>query len=223
MVLVDEEWRRQGLASQLMRACLDRAEYLGLAPMLDATEAGRPVYERLGFVTGERIIRMEGRGVRRESGRVADVWMDGVIRPVTDEDMERLSEWDAVRFGASRSHVLRELRRRMPGASFVWERDDEIRGFVLARDGRRSTQVGPVMAEDEEQAIRLVRRALIRLRTASDPAIMIDVSEDQEGLIEYLKTSGFKPVRAFTRMALGIALSVGRSADRFASGGPEMG
>ena len=223
MVLVDEEWRRQGLASQLMRACLDRAEYLGLAPMLDATEAGRPVYERLGFVAGERIVRMEGRGLRPATGREGAGRMNGTIRPVTDDDIERISEWDAVRFGASRSRVLRALIRRKPEAAFVCEQGDEIRGFVLARDGRRSKQLGPVVANDQELAVALVELGLVGLHATGVAAISIDVPADNVGFVEFLEQRGFISRRAFVRMVKGIELPVGKLADGYAIGGPEIG
>ena len=223
MVLVDEEWRRQGLASQLMRACLDRAEYLGLAPVLDATEAGRPVYERLGFVTGERIVRMEASGVRPAPGREGAGRTDGVIRPVTEEDLERLSEWDAVRFGASRSRVLRDLRRRKPGAAFVCEQDDEIRGFVLARDGRRSTQIGPLVADDRDAAVALVELGLVGLQSCDDSEITIDVPADQVGFVDCVEQRGFILRREFVRMAKRVDIPRGKPTDNFAVAGPELG
>ena len=224
MVLVDEEWRRQGLASQLMRACLDRAEYLGLAPVLDATPAGRPVYERLGFVAGERIVRMEWRGFRHAPRREVTGGEDGAIRPATDDDIKRLSDWDAVRFGANRSRVLRALRRRIPGAAFVCEQEDEIRGFVLARDGRRATQIGPLIADDDDLAIVLVEAARDGLLADLDSnSVTIDATADRVEFVEHLETRGFTSVREFTRMANGIDLPLVKPTDCFATGGPELG
>src|SRR5256885_12475829 len=49
MVLVTESWRRRGIATKLMDACLNAATKLGLTSWLDATPAGASVYGPLGF------------------------------------------------------------------------------------------------------------------------------------------------------------------------------
>src|SRR5260370_14132184 len=49
MVLVTASWRRRGLATRLVDACLDTAAKQGLTPWLDATPAGATVYGPVGF------------------------------------------------------------------------------------------------------------------------------------------------------------------------------
>src|SRR5712691_12273111 len=49
MVLVAGEYRRCGLASRLMRRCIDDLGAAQLVPVLDATPAGHEVYRALGF------------------------------------------------------------------------------------------------------------------------------------------------------------------------------
>jgi GNAT superfamily N-acetyltransferase len=50
-VWCDEEYRRQGLARQLMETMVTWAREQGFAALnLHASEAGRPLYEELGFV-----------------------------------------------------------------------------------------------------------------------------------------------------------------------------
>src|SRR5882672_12440358 len=49
MVLVTQNWRRRGLATKLLDACLGLAMKQGLTPWLDATPAGATVYGPLGF------------------------------------------------------------------------------------------------------------------------------------------------------------------------------
>ena len=49
MVLVAGDYRRRGLATQLMRRAMDDLVAASLVPVLDATPDGRAVYRALGF------------------------------------------------------------------------------------------------------------------------------------------------------------------------------
>ena len=49
MILVTQAFRRRGLATHLMRRCMDALLTKGLTPALDATPEGRQVYLHLGF------------------------------------------------------------------------------------------------------------------------------------------------------------------------------
>jgi GNAT superfamily N-acetyltransferase len=63
MVLVTADWRRRGLATKLMDACIDTAAKRGFASWLDATPDGATVYAPLGFTpTLERFPKRLNRG-----------------------------------------------------------------------------------------------------------------------------------------------------------------
>ena len=49
MLLVDHRWRGQGIGTRLMEQVIAANEQACACLRLDATPAGRPVYERLGF------------------------------------------------------------------------------------------------------------------------------------------------------------------------------
>lgn len=56
------EWRRRGAASMCVLWGADRCEKLGIPAYLEASEEGRPVYEKLGFQVVENIeSELEGR------------------------------------------------------------------------------------------------------------------------------------------------------------------
>ena len=55
-VYTESAWRRRGIAEQLMRVVLDWATAHGLERIvLHASEAGRPMYEKLGFQTSNEM------------------------------------------------------------------------------------------------------------------------------------------------------------------------
>lgn len=99
MVLTLPEYRGRGYASQLMRRCLDYCEQCGIRTVrLDATEMGRPVYAKLGFVDEYE--------VQRRAGELPF----GEPRPaVFDWDLDRLA------FGADRRRLLERTGCARPG------------------------------------------------------------------------------------------------------------
>jgi len=86
MVLVTAEFRRRGLATCLMRQCMARLHAERRVALLDATEAGEPVYRALGFVTLTRMTRW-GRGGRRTDTTPPPLegggWGEGSVQPGT--------------------------------------------------------------------------------------------------------------------------------------------
>src|SRR3954454_12662068 len=58
MVLVTESWRRRGIATRLVDACLNAATKRGLIAWLDATPDGARVYGPLGFTPTLQLRRL---------------------------------------------------------------------------------------------------------------------------------------------------------------------
>src|SRR5439155_3187316 len=59
MVLVTASWRRRGIATRLVDACLNAATKRGLTTWLDATPAGAAVYGPLGFTPTLQLRRLK--------------------------------------------------------------------------------------------------------------------------------------------------------------------
>src|ERR1700744_6806309 len=58
MVLVTADWRRRGIATRLVDACLNAATKRGLTTWLDVTPAGANVYGPLGFTPTLQLRRL---------------------------------------------------------------------------------------------------------------------------------------------------------------------
>ena len=175
MVLVTAAERRQGLARWLLRHCVDDLLARKLVPVLDATPAGRTVYIGLGFQDCWTMHRLIGRTVRapaaeRGRGRRCD-------RSKRD-DWPHVIAYDTAIFGADRSALLHRLADRLPQAALVAERDGRIAGFLLGRDGRVMSQLGPLAADDDGIASALLARAI-----AAVPApLAVDVPDRHAAL-----------------------------------------
>lgn len=214
MVLVTPSEQRQGLATQLLIWAIDRCEVLGLTAGLDATPAGRPVYEKLGFLDVYGIKRLQC-GTRLSVSATSTV---DAIRPVRADDLAAIAAFDGPRFGADRSALLSRWQARQPDLSFVARLNGDIVGYCLAREGRNATHVGPLVADDDATAMALLEAALERLQGPC----LIDVPDRQERLQSWLKDRGFAVQRPFTRMLMGRAEPLDRPEAIHALAGPEF-
>jgi GNAT superfamily N-acetyltransferase len=215
MVLIAGEYRRRGLATQLMNRCIEGLTTANLVPVLDATPAGRAVYSGLGFEDSWPFQRM----LLKETPRVSKAASGLCVERVSDENWEALCAYDAKLFGADRSDVLSRLRGRLPKAEALVLSGDTIAGFLLGRTGRRAAQIGPLVADNEEIASALLDHAI---RSVSTP-VYIDVMDDKHALLERLAAAGFVHERPYTRMMLRRSESFQDLPRTFAVAGPELG
>jgi GNAT superfamily N-acetyltransferase len=214
MVLVTSDARRQGLASQLMRNRIDWLASQNAVAGLDATPAGRTVYAPLGFNDIYPLTRLEVASLAR-----------GARPPATDvkrageAELKAIADYDLPVFGEDRRALLATLLRRQPLVAHVAVAGSRIAGFVLGRDGRRATQVGPLVAEDADIAIRLLEAAL----TSIEGPVFIDVPDRHAKLQAWLAKRGFTVQRGFMRMLLGRSKPLDDETRVMAITGPEFG
>jgi hypothetical protein len=216
MILVTAEFRRRGLATQSMRSCIDALMGKGIVPALDATPDGRQVYLPLGFQDVYTITRFfAGKPAALDAPDSAA----RTVRPMQEGDLAAVSAYDAEPFGADRAYLLRHLQRRLPAGAHVAEGRNGIRGFVLGRDGRASTQIGPLVAADAATAIALLNAALAGI---TGPAC-IDLSDAHQAVIGAVTRAGFAPQFPFIRMIHGRSQPFDDPQRIVAIAGPELG
>jgi GNAT superfamily N-acetyltransferase len=174
VVLVREDFRRQGLARAAVLKCLDQVP--GVPQMLVATEFGQPLYESLGFKIAEQIVRLIA-----VEGTTLPV--TGVVKRMTEADLPRALQLDHAIYQADRSQVLRHRWAQVEtgvmladGSGYAW-RIPQRGGLVL----------GPVVATNPQDAASLVAHL-----TASFPGrIKIEVPERHAQLMAMLTSAGF--------------------------------
>lgn len=204
MVLVNPTWRHKGLATALMARCVAHLRALGATPVLDATPAGQQAYLRVGFEDGFALARWEG-SVTAASERSAP-----------PADAATVSALDAQASGCGRGFLLADfLQRAGTRVCMAPART----GFVIAREGRRATQIGPLVADDESAALSLLQAALAGL----SGRVFLDVPERWAALRAWLEQAGFARQRSFVRMSLGAAPIASVNDRLFVLAGPEFG
>jgi GNAT superfamily N-acetyltransferase len=203
MVLVTANWRRRGLATKLLDACLEAAAKRGLTTWLDATPAGAAVYGPLGFTPTLELRRL----------RFAGSTTSATPKPAFDGSLDDLIARDRRAMGFDRSVLLGELGRR-PGSRLV----SNGGAVALIRGGRTARQLGPLFADDSASAMALVGT----IAQSETGPILIDVVNEQREFLENLTSYGWTIERPFQRMRFGLAATKAPELP-FAVAGPEFG
>jgi GNAT superfamily N-acetyltransferase len=203
MVLVTPDWRRRGIATKLVDACLAAATRRGLTTWLDATPAGAAVYGPLGFTPTLQLRRL----------RLEKPMDTKAARPLSAGELEPLIACDTGAMGFDRSSLLSEFGNR-PGSRIVSDADT----IALVRNGRTARQIGPLLADRADQALALVDAIT---RSESGPWL-IDAVHSQEEFLSRLVQSGWNIERPFQRMRFGPA-PISPAQLPFAVAGPEFG
>jgi GNAT superfamily N-acetyltransferase len=203
MVLVTADFRRRGIATRLMNACLDVAARRGLTTWLDATPAGAAVYGPLGFTPALQLRRLR---LQKPQGIA-------VARPLSTGSLDALTARDASAMGFDRSTLLSEFSAR-PGSRIV----SDVRAMALVRTGRTARHIGPVLADRADEALALVD-AIVRSETGP---WLIDAVHSHDEFLDGLVRSGWNIERPFQRMRFGRT-SAQPAQPPFAVAGPEFG
>jgi GNAT superfamily N-acetyltransferase len=230
MILVDPEQRGHGLGTRLFDEVLGRCEAeVGAGRLrcvgLDATPAGHGIYAQRGFVDEAELVRMraepaaaERQGSGLELCPVPESTIQDLtpaVRPDAAEHLEGVLARDRDVFGADRSALLRWAYGSAP--DLAWATPGGA--YCFGRHGDHSDHVGPVVAEDRESALALVRACLgLRRRRP----LILDARADPVWLAG-LGSLGFRVQRPLTRMYLGAARPAARPAEEAAIFGPEFG
>lgn len=176
--------RRRGIGELLTRAAIDwLAERGASTVLLYATDLGRPVYDRVGFVEEARARAWRGvspgpppAGVRR-------------LRPA---DRPRILELDRLATGEDR-HAVLDMLPALLGLGF--ERDGVLEGFAL----QTPWGAGPaIVAAGEEAGVALLRGLAIEPQP-----LTITVPDDNPAAAAALSRWGFQPVNSALRMRHG--------------------
>lgn len=208
MMLVHPDFRRRGLATALMERSLEFLRDRQIRCVkLDATPAGQPVYERLGFRAEWEFHRWER---RHPAGPVP------TANPAAAFQLEP-SALDLDAFGADRTAWLNQLAR---DSVLVRSGTD----WGMGRIGQIAAYLGPIVAENVESAELLVTRLLEDggLRHP-DGRLFWDIPGPNSAGLELARSQGFEQVRPLLRMWTGEQFIPGRPELQFAIGDPATG
>lgn len=212
MVLVDPAFRGRGIGTRLLEVAIEHLDGIGVATQkLDATPQGKPIYEKLGFVTEYELDRWV---LRREPAMAPALSSNAV------PDLDKIIETDREVFGADRSELLRSLHADAPDFTLTIELESGLIGYALGRGGSRADHLGPWMAWDEPTARELLDEFL---RRAGRDTVFVDCPKSNAMVRDLLLSRRFLISRPLTRMYRGPNGSPGQPELVCAILGPEFG
>ncbi len=189
LVIVSDQHQGKGIGRRLMNLCLEATA--PRTPILNATESGAPLYISMGFVDFARIQQHQG---------VPQI-------PLINSDCHELSLADYPEVielanagsGLDRTAVLNDL---LPTAEHVVgiEVDGQLQGCALLRRFGRGHLIGPVVAQNQEQARQLITHLL---RLIPGAFVRFDIPTAC-GLADWLESLGLPCVDKAPRMVLGV-------------------
>lgn len=217
MVLVDPEHRKKGIGTQLLKRTIEYLDERHVPTMkLDATPFGKPLYEKLGFVTEYGIERLILNRPAGAAGRTPS----SACAPLNEAHMGQVVRMDKESFGADRGFLLRSLFAEAPELAETVPEDGTVRCYAFGRRGRFADHLGPWVATNRRSAESLLRGFLA---SSSREALIVDCIKSNAVAMELLRACGFTPSRPLTRMARGPNAFPGKPDAVCAILGPEFG
>jgi len=187
LILVDTACRGQGHGAAMFAQAIEKArEIAGEAVGLDASDLGRPVYLKKGFVDVAPIDRW--------TGILKATPASPALKAVTASTFERVAELDRAACSIDRSRLL----LHMMGDPSVQSFEIPGAGHAFLAPGRMHPHLGPVVATEDAVFEALLDQAARILKGAE---VVIDAIRTSSSA-EILKAHGLRIDRQLTRMTL---------------------
>ena len=141
-IWVEPVWRQKGVGMALTQATVDAAESAGCRTLLlVATDAGRRLYEKIGFEVQSwyRILEAPGLG---------DEAIDRRIRPYQAADLPAMAELSAAATGEDRTHLLAAFASPETAICLVAD-DGALGGFVVRAPWGGGSTIAPRLEDAE--------------------------------------------------------------------------
>ena len=186
MIIVDPEYQGIGIGRRLVETLIVDAGDRTL--LLNSTDAGRSLYEKLGFRAIGTVLQRQGVNRERTSREPS-------IRDAAPSDREAIVALDARAFGAPRASLIGRLLE--DSRAVVSLSGGKPSGYAMARAFGLGEVIGPLIASSDDEAI-----ALFRSVAASD-FTRVDCRSEAAGFSAFLDSAGLRVVDRPTRMVLG--------------------
>ncbi|TFB24081.1 N-acetyltransferase [Filobacillus milosensis] len=186
MVIVNGEYRGLGLGKEATQTCINSVSS-DISIMLIATEDGKHLYEKMGFITVDQVHKfmcdnytankhLTNRGVNIEN--------------INEREINKIINLDKTAFGDKRHNFLKHRINQSEQCLVVKDNKGNIIGFGISILGPINLIIGPIVAPDTQTAALI----LDRLAFGHQGKLRIDVPSGNETFMLSLVQSGFTKV-----------------------------
>ena len=192
LMAVHPDAQRHGVGLVIMQFLLARLDQQHVPLVtLDASNMGRPLYDKLGFVPYDETLMFQ------RSGNFAMPDQPSNIQSISNQDLDELVQWDSLFFGADRRKVFQALLAFFPERAFML-RDEtgQVAGYLFAQKNR----IGPWVMRQPHGAETLLKAALT---LPYEGTVSVAVPAVNQDAVELLPRYGFKQLRANRHMGRG--------------------
>jgi GNAT superfamily N-acetyltransferase len=196
---IHQDFQRQGLGLALMENLLAWMEEQKVPLVkLDASQAGQPLYEKLGFVPLDEVYVLQ-----RPAGLLEGQHAKG-IQFLAPQLLDLITTSDTRAFGADRSRLLQALLEIYPERALISrEEQGQVYGYLFAQAKR----IGPWIIEESGDAALLLRAAL-SLPFRGTVSVVTPAKNAEA--VSLLQRFGFKIIRVNRHMAFGSKATMGQ-------------
>lgn len=183
LMAVRPDVQRQGIGMSLMQFLLARLDGQKIPlVLLDASKAGQPLYEKLGFVPhGESLLFLHD--------NITALKQPPQVQLIANRDLDELAEWDATFFGANRHKVLQVMLKTYPERAFMLkDKAGRVTGYLFAQKNR----IGPWIVRRPNDAELLLRAAL---SVPYEEKVAVVIPEVNQEAVDLLGRYGFEQRR----------------------------
>ncbi|MGO8946499.1 MAG: GNAT family N-acetyltransferase [Ktedonobacterales bacterium] len=203
LVGVEPSFQRRGVASYLMSQLLEWSYSRGCTTvLLDASDAGEPLYRRLGFVTEDTV------GVWTASPPqlpLLPVRYTGIVQVADHGDQKAVGDADARWTGMPRRRIIQMFAADRPDRVLVARLPaGELEGYLIAQP----QMIGPWLATSSEAAEALLHQGLPLAGNLA--AVTVYAPSANQAATDILLRYGFTRSRFLAHMRLGIPLDADR-------------
>lgn len=207
MVIVRKDYRKQGLAGQLMKHCLQT-----LSPEVNAyliaTKEGEHLYKKAGFKTVDYVSKYISSEYIPRAFKTSGVY----TRSLTRRDFKEVVKLDEAAFGDNRKLFLKSRIQQAEKAVVLQNEQNKMTGYGLAVRTPSNIVIGPVIAPNAEAAMLVIDE----LAKNYKEKLRIDLSSHEETLKKLMENHGFQLQNEPPVMAYGVNPLPARQGNLFA-------
>lgn len=190
MVITSPRLQALGGGRWIMKHIMAQCENRDI--LLTSTRAGYRLYQSLDFQMVAPVFQHQGIAASIDRSKLS---VTKGIRDLDANDWQSILQLDNTAFGIDRSHIIETVLEKSQGSVLV--RDNRIIGFALCRKFGRGHVIGPVVAQNSDDAMALIAP---HINQHTGHFLRIDTAEQDSTFKNFLIAAGMPEFDTVTSM-----------------------